>query len=85
MFQQVSDIEDESSSLVLCERLESVNFTYYDEDSEALEGWDSTSIDLKNKLPKMISIALEFVNISSPENPIKFITNLSLPIEQEYL
>ena len=84
MFQQVSDIEDESSSLILCEKLESVNFTYYDKDNEALEGWDSTSIDLKNKVPKMVSIALEFANISSPENPIKFITNLSLPIGQEY-
>jgi general secretion pathway protein J len=85
MFQQVSDIEDESGLLVLCERLESVSFTYYDENNEVLKDWDSTSIDLKNKLPKMISIALEFANISSPENPIKFTTNLSLPIEQEYL
>ncbi|HUU40770.1 MAG TPA: type II secretion system protein GspJ [Desulfatiglandales bacterium] len=85
MFKKISELEEISDSLVLCENLMSINFTYYNEDNEALESWDSTSLDPKNKLPRMISIAMEFINASHPKRPIKFMTSLALPIEREYL
>jgi general secretion pathway protein J len=74
--------EEETDGLVLCERLISVNFTYYEENGEVRESWDSSSDALKDKIPKMVSISLEFVNSSNPEAPLRFMTSVALPIEQ---
>jgi len=50
MFKEAFPLEEETGGLVLCERLVSVNFTYYEEDGEARESWDSTSDALKDKI-----------------------------------
>ena len=64
--------------------LVSVNFTYYEENGEVFESWDSTSDVLKDKIPKMVSISLEFVNGADPETSLRFMTSVALPIEQGY-
>ena len=82
IFEETFPLEEETGGLVLCERLISVNFTYYEENGEVREGWDSASDALKDKIPKMVSISLEFVNSSNPEAPLRFMTSVALPIEQ---
>jgi len=84
MFEEAFPLEEETGGLVLCERLVSVNLTYYEEDGEARESWDSTSDELKDKIPKMVSISLEFLNRSDPETPFRFMTGVALPIERGY-
>jgi len=84
MFEEAFPFEEETGGLVLCERLVSVNLTYYEEDGEARESWDSTSDALKDKIPKMVSISLEFLNSSNPEAPFRFMTSVAFPIEQGY-
>jgi len=74
--------EEDSDGLILCEGLVSVNFTYYEEEGEALENWDSTSEEHKNTIPRMVSILLEFVNPLNSETPLRFMTSVSLPIER---
>jgi len=64
--------------------LASVNFTYYEENGDVRESWDSESDELKDKIPKMVSISLEFLNSLDPEAPLKFATSVALPIEQVY-
>jgi general secretion pathway protein J len=84
MFEEVSPSDERTGGLVLCERLVSVNFTYYDENGEARESWDSLSDALRGKIPKMVSIALEFVNSLDPEAPLKFMTSVVLPLEERH-
>ncbi|MEE9612753.1 MAG: type II secretion system protein [Desulfatiglandales bacterium] len=69
-----------TGGLILCDGLHSVNFTYYDDNGEAYDRWDSTSELFKEKLPARVSILLEFVNSSDPEAPFKFMTGVVLPL-----
>ena len=84
MFEEAFAVEEEAGGLMLCERLVSVDFTYHDENGEVRESWDSESDELKDKIPKMVSISLEFLNSLDPETPLKFATSIALPIEQVY-
>lgn len=68
--------------LVLCDRLASVNFTYYDDKGEVYDNWDSTSEAFKKTIPQMVSILLEFANESNPESPFAFMTSVALPISR---
>jgi general secretion pathway protein J len=72
--------KDESSGegeggLPLCERLASVKFSYLDAEGEETEDWDPSSAD---DIPKLVSIAIEFINPSNPEVPLKFATSVAL-------
>lgn len=84
VFEEALPSEEETGGFVLCERLVSVNFTYYEENDKVVENWDSASDALKDKIPKMVSISLEFVNSTDPETPFRFMTSVALPIEQGY-
>lgn len=74
--------EEGTSGLVLCDNLVSLNLTYYDDEGEVYDNWDSTSDEFNNKIPKMVSIILEFENIADPEMPFTFMTSVALPISQ---
>ena len=74
--------EEGTGGLVMCDSLTAVNFTYYDDKGEEHDSWDSTSDEFKNKIPRMVSIMLEFVNDSDPEAPFKFLTKVAFPIGQ---
>ena len=74
--------EEQTGGLVLCDSLVSVSFAYYDDEGEVSDDWDSTSDQLKNQIPRMVSILLEFQNKSDPETPCKFLTTVALPVGQ---
>ena len=69
-----------TGGLEMCAGLSSVNFTYYDESGEAYDSWDSTDKKSEEKLPKMVTIRLEFVNKSNPEEPLKFMVSVAIPM-----
>jgi general secretion pathway protein J len=71
-----------AGGLILCEDLLSVNVTYYDENGDVYDDWDSIEGQFKDKLPKMVSIVLEFVDKLHPEAPLKFMTGVALPISR---
>ena len=75
--------EEETGGLILCDGLFSVNITYHDADGEMHENWDSSEDEFKHKLPAMVSILLEFVNIRNAEKPYKFMTRVALPMARE--
>lgn len=85
LFKETYPFDEESDGLVLCEGLASVAFTYYGEDGRTFNNWDSTSEDMENKIPKMVSITLEFENTLNPGLPFRFMTSVALPMEQAYL
>lgn len=74
--------EGRTGGLALCDSLVSLNLTYYDDEGEEYDNWDSTSGEFKDKVPKMVSIMLEFKNIADPEMPFKFFTGVALPMAQ---
>ncbi len=79
-FQEIP--EEGAGGLVLCDSLISVNFNYYDDEGEVHDNWDSTNEELKDKIPKMVSIILEFENSADPETPFSFMTSVALPLAQ---
>ena len=79
VFESGSLVEEENGGFVLSEGLLTVNFTYYDSNGEASDSWDILSDTYKDKIPKRISILLEFINRLNPDLPIKFMSSVSLP------
>jgi hypothetical protein len=75
--------DEDTRGLVLCEKLKSVSFTYYDAQGEVYDNWDSRSEAFKGRVPRMVSILLEFVNELDPEVPFRFSTTVALPMGVE--
>jgi prepilin-type N-terminal cleavage/methylation domain-containing protein len=75
--------EEKAGGLILCEGLHSVNFTYYNSDGDEYESWDSSGGEFKDRLPAMVSIQLEFVIKSRPDEPLKFVTSIALPMAKD--
>ncbi len=72
--------KDEEEGLILCEGVNSINFSFQDEERDTYDYWDSSSDQFKGKLPSMVSVELEFMNSSDPESPIKFVTSIAIPM-----
>ncbi len=51
--------EEQANDPVLCEKLKSLVFTYYDNEGETHDTWDSESKDVAYATPKSINIRLE--------------------------
>jgi prepilin-type N-terminal cleavage/methylation domain-containing protein len=73
--------EEDGGGLPLCERLLSVDFTYYDAEGEEYKSWDPSSEE-EEGAPQLVSISLEFINPSDPEIPLKFATRATLPVSE---
>jgi general secretion pathway protein J len=72
-----------TGGLVLCEKLLSIDFTYYDAKGEEYDNWDSTAEAFKRKIPSMVSISLELENKLDAEAPYKFFTTVTIPMGGE--
>lgn len=75
--------EEEDGGFILCDGLAGVRFTFYGMDGEEYDNWDSSQEEFQDRLPRMIDIVLEFVNGPDPEDTIKFMTSVILPISEE--
>ena len=80
VFKSRPEADKNADRLLLCDGLYAVNFTYYDSDGEEHESWNSDDDNQEEKVPSMVAISLEFLNDSDPENPIKFMTCVALPM-----
>ena len=74
------DETEEKGGLVLSDGLQAVNFIYYDDDGNDHEQWDSDSEEFKGRLPRRVSIELEFLNYENPEAPLKIMTSVAMPV-----
>lgn len=68
------------AGLVLADGLQAINFTYFDDDGGEHESWDSDSEELRDRLPRMVSVSLAFLNYANPETPLKVMTSVALPV-----
>lgn len=71
---------EETIGSMLCDGLYSVSFTYYDEEGEEYDRWDSGEEAFKGRLPMRVSILLVFIDKSDPEAPLMFQTGVALPM-----
>ncbi len=73
--------EKQGGEYVLCERLQSLIFKFYDIAGNEYESWDSASDNgmQKNKAPAMTAIELKFANKKDKDRPYTFSTNVFLP------
>ncbi|MGW8287529.1 MAG: type II secretion system protein GspJ [Desulfobulbales bacterium] len=75
------DKNEDKGGLVLTDGLQAVNFVYYDDDGNTHEQWDSDSEEFKGRLPRRVSIELEFLNYENPEAPLKVMTSVAMPVK----
>ena len=74
------DDTEERGGLTLCDGLQGITFTYFDDDGAAHESWDSDDEELEGALPRMVSVSLEFLNYENPDAPLRFMTGIALPV-----
>ena len=72
--------EENSSDPVLCERVKSLAFTYYDDEGSDYEIWDSDSEEFNYATPTAVEIRLE---IGDETESYTFKTMVRLPIHRE--
>jgi len=73
------DESDERGGMNLCDGLQAITFTYFDDDGEPHENWDSDSEEFEGALPIMVSVSFEFLNAENPDAPLTFMTSITLP------
>jgi general secretion pathway protein J len=79
-FFQDDEFQERESDPTLCEDLEELVFTYYDQDGEAHEEWNSESDFYKYATPKRIGIQLK---IKKKSEVYVFNTQVELPVYRE--
>jgi len=77
---EFADEADELGGLIVSDSLQSVNFVYYDDNGDTHEEWDSDSEQFNGRLPRMVSVALEFINYENPDAPLKVMTSVAMPV-----
>ena len=77
---EFKDETEARQGLILSDGLQAINFTYFDDDGNVHESWDSDSEEFNGRLPRMVSISLEFLNQGNPDAPFKLMTSVALPI-----
>lgn len=70
---------EEAGGHILCNQLQSLTYTFYDNNSESYETWDSNSETHRDKAPAVVSISLNFINPDDKEHPYAFMTKVYLP------
>lgn len=77
---EFTDDTELKEGLILCDGLQAVSFTFYDGQGEQYDSWDSGSANFKGRLPRMVTIGLEFINDENPEESIKFMSSINLQV-----
>jgi general secretion pathway protein J len=79
-FYQDDTFEERESDPILCEDVEELVLTYYDQDGDAHEEWDSESDFYKYATPKRVAIQLK---IKKKSEVYVFNTQVELPVYRE--
>jgi len=74
------DESEKRGGMTLCDGLQAINFTYFDNDGVPYKSWDSDSEESGGALPHMVSVSLQFLNYENPDAPLTFMTSIALPV-----
>ena len=70
---------DGNKGYIICDYVQSVTYTFYDEKGNEYETWDSGSDTTKDKAPVLVSIHLNLTNPDDKDNPYRFMTTVRIP------
>jgi len=76
---ELTDI-DGDEGYIICDYVQSVTYTFYDEKGNEYETWDSGSDTTKDKAPTLVSIDLNLTNPDDKDNPYRFMTTVRIPM-----
>ena len=79
-FSEFAEIQTENAGLVLADGLQSVTFTYLDDNGEEYENWDTDAEEFRGRLPRMVTVSLQFLNSENPDAPLTFVTGVDIPV-----
>jgi general secretion pathway protein J len=76
--------EAPTGGFLLCDRIETLTYHFYDANGKDIETWDSNGDDAaqKRRAPVMVEIHLGLVNEKDRERPYLFTTRVRLPLNQ---
>jgi len=69
-------VQERKGGYILCERIQSLRYVFYDKEGQEYDTWDSTAElpSQKKKAPAVVQITLKFINRENPDNPFPFST-----------
>lgn len=73
-------VEENGNNPILCEKVRSLQFNYYDSAGETRDHWDSDSSDVDNATPRAIEIKLE---IGDDRGSVSLGTIIALPVHRD--
>lgn len=76
--------EENEGGYILCDRLQSLTYKFYDGSEVEYDSWNSKS-DLKaqkDKLPAVVFIRMDFINPNNRDKPYIFMTKVFLPMAE---
>ena len=84
LFRDPGKDETPTGGFVICERIETLTYRFFDETGKEYDTWDSGSSTevQKQKAPASVLIRLAFVNEADPERPYVFATRVHLPFHR---
>ncbi len=71
---------EEAGGHIICDKLQSLTYTFYNNSGESYETWDSNAEIHKDTAPAVVSISLNFINPDDKERPYTFMTKVYLPM-----
>jgi len=76
--------KSEQRGFVICEKINKLNFLFYDEHGRETESWDSwpTPSRQQSKVPAAVKIEMELENKNDAERPYKFMTTIFIPAKK---
>ena len=74
------EFEESGTDPVLCRKVRSLSFTYYDSELEEHDSWDSEGPDVDRSTPIAVGIRLSFGDENAP---FFFETKVALPVYRE--
>ena len=73
------EFEESGIDPILCNRIQSMKFIYFDQDDNAYESWNSEDEEWGYATPAAVGVHIEF---GDPGHPLVFGTRISLPVRR---
>lgn len=71
---------EKTNGFILCKRVKSLSYKFYDGKGNEYESWDSDSGDHKDKAPSVVSISIAFLDPDNENHVYPFMTNVFIPM-----
>jgi len=71
---------EKSGGYILCKRIKSIRYTFYDTKGDDFDNWDSATDDHKDRAPLMVAVHMTFLDPEDEDNTYPFMTKMFIPM-----